>query len=405
MRTLFLIVFVDLVGFGLVIPLLPFYGEHYAASPAAIGLLMASYSLTQFLAAPIWGRMSDRWGRRPCLIASLAGAVGAYLLLAFATSLPALFAARGLAGLMAGNIGIAFAYAADVTSPANRAKAMGLIGAAFGLGFIFGPAIGGVLAGDDPAQADFVSPSLAAAALSAVALVMTVVALPESLPADVRARNASLGAAARWRRFRGALGARPVLQIMAIAFLATLVFAGMEAMFAIWSRRQFGWGPQQNGYLFAFIGAISALIQGGVVGRLSRRFGETALVAAGSLALAAGMVLIPQAHGLPGLLAAMVIVAAGFSLLSPSLNTLLSFHVAAEMRGGAMGVGRSATTLARVVGPIAAGAVFAQFGKDWPFYAGAAVMVVVLAMTLRFAPGLRRTVGPAGGSDPPPPST
>ncbi len=166
MATLFLIVFVDLVGFGLIIPLLPFYGEHFHASPATVGLLMAVYSFAQFLAAPLWGRLSDRIGRRPVLACSLAGATLSYLWLAFAQDLWMLFAARALGGFMAGNIATAFAYVADVTTPANRAKGMGIVGAAFGLGFIFGPAIGGVLAGHDPANADYTSPALVAAALS-----------------------------------------------------------------------------------------------------------------------------------------------------------------------------------------------------------------------------------------------
>jgi DHA1 family tetracycline resistance protein-like MFS transporter len=177
MPTLFLIVFVDLVGFGVIIPLLPFYGEHFQASPAVVGLLMATYSLAQFVSAPVLGRLSDRIGRKPVLSVSLAGAAASYLLLAFADELWMLFAARAIGGLMAGNISTAFAYVADVTTPANRAKGMGLIGAAFGLGFIFGPAIGGVLAGHDPATADFQSPALAAFALSALALVLCLTVL------------------------------------------------------------------------------------------------------------------------------------------------------------------------------------------------------------------------------------
>ena len=192
MLALFLIVVVDLIGFGIIIPLLPFYGEHFQADPQTVGLLMASYSLAQFISAPIWGRMSDRAGRRPVLLMSLAGAALAYLWLAFADSLWMLFAARLLGGLMAGNISAAFAYMADITTKENRAKGMGLIGAAFGIGFILGPAIGGILAGSDPTTADFRNPALAAAGLSLLALVLGIFRLPESLSADVRARAAAL---------------------------------------------------------------------------------------------------------------------------------------------------------------------------------------------------------------------
>ncbi len=381
MPVLFLIVFVDLVGFGVIIPLLPFFGEHFGASPAQVGLLMAAYSFTQFLAAPLWGRLSDRIGRRPVLIASLTGAVGAYVWLGFANSLWMLFAARLAGGAMAGNISTAFAYVADITGPSNRAKGMGMVGAAFGLGFIFGPAIGGILAGPDPLAADYRTPALAAAALSGLALVLTVLILKESLPPDVRSRHAAIPSATRWRRFRIAITQPSVALLLAISFLATFVFAGMETTFAMWSRRSFGWGPEQNGYLFAFVGLLSAIIQGGLIGRLAKRFGEGRLVVFGSTLLALGMLMIPFSASLASLLAAMVIVALGFSLLSPSLNSLISLQVGAELQGGTMGVARSVTTLARVLGPGWAGALFYYIGKDWPFLGGTLVMAAVVALS------------------------
>ncbi len=381
MPVLFLIVFVDLVGFGMIIPLLPFFGEHFDASPAEVGLLMAAYSFTQFLAAPFWGRLSDRIGRRPVLLASLAGAVGAYIWLGFADTLWMLFAARLAAGAMAGNISTAFAYVADITEPSNRAKGMGVIGAAFGLGFIFGPAIGGILAGSDPLTADYRTPALAAAALSGLALVLTALILKESLSPAARARHAAIPAAKRWARFRSAIGRPSVALLLAISFLATFVFAGMETTFAMWSRRSFGWGPEQNGYLFAFVGLLSAAIQGGLIGRLAKRFGEGRLVVFGSMALALGMLMIPFSTSLAPLLAAMVIVALGFSLLSPSLNSLISLQVGADMQGGTMGVARSVTTLARVIGPGWAGCLFYFIGKDWPFLGGTMVMVAVIALS------------------------
>ena len=172
MLVLFVVVFVNLVGFGIVIPLLPFYGEHYGAAPDEVALLLASYSAAQFVTAPLWGRASDRWGRKPILIASLAGTVASYLWLAYARDLGDLFWARTLAGLMAGSISGAFAYIADITDETNRSRGMGMIGAAFGLGFIAGPAIGGLLAGGDPQSTDFRLPAFAAVAFSGVALVL-----------------------------------------------------------------------------------------------------------------------------------------------------------------------------------------------------------------------------------------
>lgn len=382
MATLFLIVFTDLVGFGLIIPLLPFYGEHFHASPADVGVLMATYSLAQFIAAPLWGRLSDRVGRRPVLAASLLGATLSYVWLAFSETLWMLFAARALGGFMAGNIATAFAYVADVTTPAHRAKGMGIVGAAFGLGFIFGPAIGGVLAGHDPAHADYRTPALVAAGLSALAMILTVALLRESLPKSVRLAHSRLPRSSRWRVLAEALRTPGVGRLIGIAFLATFVFAGMETTFAMWSRRQFGWGPEQNGYLFAFVGLISAAVQGGLVGRLARRFGEHRLVVSGAAGLALGMLAIPFASSVPLLAPAMLVVALGFSLMTPSLNSLVSLRVQSTVQGGTMGVSRSATTLARVLGPGWAGLLFEYVGKDWPYFVGALIMTIVIAIAL-----------------------
>ena len=380
MLILFLVVFIDLVGFGIIIPLLPFFGEHFDASPAMVGFLMATYSLTQFVAAPFWGRLSDRIGRRPVLLLTLAGASISYVLLAFSNGLLMLFIARGLGGFMAGNISAAFAYVADVTTPENRAGGMGAIGAAFGLGFIAGPAIGGILAGPDPLTADFRTPSLAAASLSFMALCLAFLTLKESLSEKIRNRLQELPKKNQTEKFRRALSKPQTALLMALSFLATFVFAGMETTFAMWSERRMGWGPQQNGYLFAFIGIMVAIIQGGLVGMLARRFGEISLVIQGSVALAVGMFMIPFTYSLSSLLVTMVIVAYGFSIITPSLNSLISLQVGEEEQGGIMGVGRSTTTLARVIGPAWAGSVFLYAGLDWPYFGGAAIMLLVIIL-------------------------
>ncbi len=395
MPILFFIVFIDLIGFGIIIPLLPFYGEFHDASPATVGLLMATYSFTQFLAAPFWGRLSDHLGRRPVLLVSLAGAVAAYLWRGLADSLWMLFAARAVGGFMAGNISTAFAYVADVTPREDRARGMGMIGAAFGLGFIAGPAIGGLLAGSDPVHADFHTPAFAAAAMSAMALVVALVTLKESLAADIRRRLAEAPRQPRLSMFRQALKRPNVGLLIVLTFLATFVFAGLESTFAMWSRRQFGWGPEQNGYLFAFVGLLSAVIQGGLVGRIARRFGEARLIIHGSAALAIGVMLIPFSHGLPLLLVAMVIAGYGFSVVSPSLTSLISLQVGDDEQGGIMGVTRSAATMARFLGPAWAGLLFETLGRDWPYFGGALVMAVVVGLGLH---GLRALYRPAVGA-------
>lgn len=383
MLILFLIVFIDLVGFGVVIPLLPFYGEHFQADPFTVSLLMATYSLGQFVAAPLWGRMSDRIGRRPVLIISLAGAVVSYIFLGFATTLWMLFLARLVGGLMAGNISAAFAYIADITTPENRARGMGIVGAAFGLGFIAGPAIGGILAGPDPLNADYTSPALAAAALSFVALVMAMLRLKESLPPEQRLKLQNQPRVGRFQLLRETAARPGIGMLLLISFLATFVFAGMETTFAMWSRRQFGWGPEQNGYLFAFIGIIAAILQGGVVGRLAKRFGEANLIVQGAVALAIGMAAIPFCTTVEALMAAMVVVAYGFSVITPSLNSLISLRTDSANQGTVMGTARATTTMARVVGPAWAGILFASLGRDWPYIGGTVVMVVVAWLAWR----------------------
>jgi len=383
MPILFLIVVIDLIGFGVIIPLLPFYAEFYHASPAQVGLVMATYSFTQFLAAPIWGRMSDRVGRRPVLLISLAGAALSYVWLGYCETLWMLFAARAVGGFMAGNISTAFAYVADVTTRENRAKGMGMIGAAFGLGFIVGPALGGILAGSDPVHADFRSPAFAAAGLSTIAFVLTLAVLKESLSPEIRTRLANRASQTRRQQFIQAITNPVVTQLLLISFLATFAFAGLEATFAMWSRRQFGWGPEQNGYLFAFIGVLGATIQGGLIGRLSKRFGEGNLIIQGSIALTIGIFLIPFSQTLPVLLLAMMIAAYGFSVISPALSSSLSLQANDDEQGGMMGVSRSATTLARVAGPANAGLLFSVFGRDWPYYGGAVVMAIVVVLAIR----------------------
>ncbi len=379
MPALFLIVLVDLIGFGIIIPLLPFFAEHFGASPFEVGLVMASYSAAQLVAAPVWGRLSDRIGRRPVLLMTLLGMVVGYVALTSIESLFALFAVRIATGFMAGNISTAFAYIADITTPETRARGMGVIGAAFGLGFIAGPAIGGLLAGPDPAAADFQTPALAAAALSVLAFALTWFRLPESLPPEARVSRSG-GTSKSWNEiFR-----RPRLNgMVGLMFLATFVFAGLEATFAIWSRRQFGWGPEQNGYLFAFVGLLSAAIQGGLIGRLTARFGEWRLVLIGALLLAVGLVIIPSTASVYVLVLAMVLAGSGFSLVSPALNSLISLEAEAHERGGVMGFARSASTLGRVVGPACAGAVFEWIGKDAPYFGGALLMVLLALLIPR----------------------
>jgi MFS family permease len=373
MPILFLIVFIDLVGFGLVIPLLPFYAERFAASPLEMTMLFATYSLMSMIAAPRWGRLSDRIGRRPVLMASMAAAALAYLGLAFATRLWMVFAARAFAGACAGNIAAAQAYIADVTPPERRAKGMGMIGAAFGLGFIIGPVASGIVAGNDLATADLATPGLIAAGLSFAAFLGVILVLPESLaPGQAVASRSRIAAA------RGALR-RPVLaRLILVFFLATLAFSGMETTFAWWAIAQFGWGPRSIGFVFFYVGLLSALMQGVLIGSLTRRFGEERLMLGGLALLVLGLVLLPFAANLPRLVVALSALAVGNGALAPALNSLISRRAGPGEQGEVMGVAQAAGSLSRVLGPIIAGSLFGALGRSSPFLWGALLVAGAL---------------------------
>jgi MFS transporter, DHA1 family, tetracycline resistance protein len=399
MPTLFLIVFVDLVGFGLVIPLLPFYAVRFGASPQQVTLLLAIYSLMQLFTAPLWGRLSDRVGRRPVLMVSMAASVLAYFAIGSAAALWMLFAARALGGACAGNIAAAQAYIADVTKPEDRAKGMGLIGAAFGLGFIIGPALGGVLAGSDPATADVETPAWVAAALSFIAFGGVVVLLPESRPAERRTAHGRSRSrlAAIWDVLR-----RPVLsRLILIFFLVIVAFAGMESTFALWAMAQFGWGPGQVAYVFAYVGVLSAILQGGLIGSLTRRFGEERLLTCGLSLIGTGLLVIATARNVPVFAVAVSALALGMGLTQPSLNSLISRRAGREEQGEVMGVSQSVASLSRVLGPVAAGFFFAEFGRNAAFLWGAALGGIALFLALKLVRGLEaaklasaKTLGP-----------
>jgi MFS transporter, DHA1 family, tetracycline resistance protein len=396
MPTLFLIVFVDLIGFGLVIPLLPFYAVRFGASPQQVTLLLSIYSLMQLFAAPLWGRLSDRVGRRSVLMASMAASVLAYLWIGRSSQLWMLFAARALAGACAGNIAAAQAYIADVTTPENRAKGMGLIGAAFGLGFIFGPALGGFLAGNDPATANLEAPAWLAAGLSFLALSGVLFLLPESLTPEQRE------GAARSGRIAAILGVlrRPVLsRLILVFFLVILAFAGMESTFALWAMRQFHWGPEQVGYVFAYVGVLSAILQGGLIGRLAQRFGEDRLLLCGLVLIGTGLLVLPFARGLPILGISLSGIALGMGLTQPSLNSLISRRAGREEQGEVLGVSQSVGSLSRVIGPVLAGILFADLGRDSPFVSGAVLVAIAFLVAL----SLFRGLGPAGLAESEPP--
>lgn len=382
--TVFLTILLDLIGFGMILPLLPFYAQELQATPFQIGLLFSSYSLAQLTFAPLLGRLSDRAGRRPVLLGSIAGSAASYLLFAGASSYAVLLLARSLSGMAAANYAIAQAYMADVSSPENRSRAMGLVGAAFGLGFVLGPALGGVLA---HAGGPRLVP-LAAAVLSGINLLIALFGLPESLSPELRGRAressswlgiASLRAAWRDGAMRG---------LMVLFFLVMFCFSMMETTLALFCQERFGFGTRETSWLFVFVGVVLVVVQGGLLGRLVKRFGERRLIVAGIVLMTVGLALLPLTpRSIPLvwthaglLLASLFLLAVGQGVHNPSSLGLLSRLTDEGSQGSVIGVSRSFGALARTLGPTAGTWLFGALGAGWPFWTASGLMLVALAV-------------------------
>ncbi len=383
--TVFLAIALDLIGFGMILPILPYYAEAFHASKLTIGFLFASYSLAQLLCAPWLGRLSDRFGRRPLMLVSIAGSAAAHLLFATAGGLPMLFVARSLAGIAAANYGIAQAYLADITPPADRSRAMGLVGAAFGLGFVIGPALGGLLL-----RFGVTAVPYAAAALSTLNLVVAVAALPESLPPAARgaAMAKPLFGLDDLRRLWHDVRLR---NLMLLFFLVMFCFSIMEATLALFCQASFGFGPRATSGLFAYVGVLLVVVQGGLLGRLARRFGDRRLILAGIAAMALGLLLLPVPARAAWLALTLALLAIGSALHNPSLLALLSRLSSQASQGETIGVSRSCGALARIAGPLAGTWIFTTAGAAWPFWSAGGLMLVALLLAhdlLRRVPGI-----------------
>lgn len=390
LAVLLLTIFVEMVGFGLVIPFLPFWAERFGASPDLVALLMSTYALCQFASAFLWGWLSDRIGRKPIILLSLAGSVVAYLWLAEAQALWILFAARALSGAMGGTLPVAQAYVADMTPPDRRARGMGLLGAAMGSGFIMGPAMGALLAGGDAAAPDFATPFRVAAGITVAAFVFGLVLLGD--PPRAFAPALKGGVAARLRAIGAALAVPAVALPIAANTLLSFVMSGVESTFILWTERQFGWGPRPNGYLLAYVGVVLVMAQGFMVGRLTARFGETRVAVLGAAVFTAGLALSPlaallvPAMALPLVIVGTTCLAAGLGLGQPALHSLTSRGAPAERQGAVLGAGQSCQSLARIAGPAFAGVLFAEFGRHVPYLVGAVIAAVAIGLALCFAP-------------------
>ena len=382
---LFLTVFIDLIGFGMVIPFLSFYAREYGASGVTVGAVVGIYSIMQFFFAPLWGRLSDRIGRRPVILISLTASCCGYLLFALADNLAVLFASRIIAGIGGANIGTAQAYITDVTTDEDRARGMGLIGAAFGLGFILGPPLSGILSAIGTARGlnGNLLPGLAAAGLSFIALMIALNVLVESKPADLEPRR-SLPPQFDRRIWRDVARHGVLLALLSGLFLSLLAVAGMETSVTLHARDRFHFEQLDLAYLFLFMGVIVAGIQGGLIGKLAKAVGEKALIIIGALSFTAAFIAVPSIYRVPLLYVIAFFVALGQGLTYPSLTSLVSKAAPDNERGSILGLATSIGSLARFIGPVATGWLYDAAGVRGAFWGAAAftAAATIIAFTL-----------------------
>jgi DHA1 family tetracycline resistance protein-like MFS transporter len=371
---IFLTIFVNLVGFGIIIPLLPFYAETFGASPLVIGLLFAVFSLCQLIAAPALGDLSDRYGRRPILIFSLAGTVVSFVMLALAHSVVMLFAARIVDGLSGGNISTARAYVADVTEPKDRARAYGIIGAAFGLGFILGPALSGVLAG-----VSYTAPIWAAAGLTLVATAMAWFWLPETV------HRAHAGTGGNPLGYLPTLMRRPaVSRILAIDFIYWLAFATFQTTFSLFVARRFGFGVSKTGYFFAAFGILGAIVQGGFIRPVVRRLGDKPTFLLGLGFGMVGLVAAALSQSVAIFTIALVPLALGIGFGHPTISSLVSLVARGDEQGRVQGAASAVESLGRTIGPVWGNASLQHYGESTPYISAAAFLLLTALISAGF---------------------
>ncbi|KSU84228.1 MFS transporter [Fictibacillus enclensis] len=365
---LFLVMFLVMVGFGIIIPVLPFFAEKVGASPAQLGFLMAVYSLMQLLFAPVWGRISDRIGRKPVMLIGIAGLAVSFFLMAVSSQLWMLFAARIAGGLLSSaNMPTTMAYVADITTPENRGKGMGIVGAAVGLGFIFGPAIGGIFS-----ESSLNTPFYLAGASSLITFFLVLFVLKESLPKDMRTTGNVKGAS-RWEAFKGEVSILFVLQLF-----ISLSLSGLEATFAYFAAKKAGLDTNHLGYIFMIMGFAGALVQGGLVGRLTKKYGEGKVIQGGIVLSAVGFGLILLVHSFTTAAIFLSIFGIGNGVIRPSVSALLT-KTSTSGHGSVTGLLSSFDSLGRIIGPPLGGWLFAK-AAGLPYISGIVLSIIALVL-------------------------
>ena len=385
MLVLLLVVFVNLVGFGVLMPILPFYAEAFHAPAWQVTWMFAAFSIGNFFAEPIWGRLSDRIGRRPILLGTIFCSGLGFVALAFAPNIWVALLIRLASGLTTGNLSTIQSYIADITPPRLRSGRIGLLGAAFALGFVAGPAMGGLLAHPQYGLAGFRAPLLVAGALSILAAAGVAVFVRES-----RERGQTAGDGLRLSLVAEAQR-HPVLgRALVVTLLYTAAFAAAESTFGLWAQNRFGWGPRQLSWAFASVAVTAALAQAFVTGRLTRRYGEAMMLAAGLAIISVTLALQPLGGGMNRAIVLLALTVFGQALALPNISALISRTTSPDRQGAMLGLNMSVGAASRAIGPVIGGALFSVVGPDAPLYAAAVAVAPAILLSWQAEEAARR---------------
>jgi MFS family permease len=385
MLVLLLVVFVNLVGFGILMPILPFYAQAFHAPAWQVTWMFTAFSIGNFFAEPVWGRLSDRIGRRPILLGTIFCSGLGFIALAFAPNIWVALAVRLLTGLTTGNLSTIQGYIADITPPRFRAGRIGLLGAAFALGFVAGPALGGLLASPQLGLAGFRAPLVVAGALSILAALGVALFVRES-----RQRSAISGDGLRLTLLAEARR-HPVLgRALVVTLLYTSAFAAAESTFGLWAQNRFGWGPRQLSYAFAAVAVTAALAQGFLTGRLTRRYGEALMLALGLTIISVTLALQPLGAGMDRSIVLLALTVFGQALALPNISALISRTTSPDRQGAMLGLNMSVGAFSRAIGPVMGGALFSIVGADAPLYAAAVAVAPAILLSWQAEEAARR---------------